>query len=40
MFKGQIIKNSDLTEKKPGNGIKLSDKKKNIRQKTYKRYKI
>ena len=27
MFKGQIIKNSDLTEKK-SNGIKLSDKRK------------
>ena len=36
MFKGQIIKNSDLTEKKPGNGIKLSDKRKILGKKLTK----
>ena len=39
MFKGQIIKNSDLTEKSQVMALNYQIK-KNIRQKTYKRYKI
>ena len=36
MFKGQIIRSSDLTEKKPGNGIILSDQRKILGKKLTK----